>query len=140
MIGGVICPPVEAVDFDRGGEVLLVAEPDHRRDGQRADRHGVGDRRARDHAEQRRAEDRDLRRPAGVAAGDPGGAVEEELAEADAGREDAEQHEVEDVGRDDAERDAVDALARQIEVVDELREARRPDGPGCPACDGPKSA
>ena len=109
--------------FDRRREVLLVAEADHRRDGQRADRHGVRDGGARDHAEQGRAEDRDLRRPAGIAAGDPGGAIEEELPETDPRREDAEQHEVEHVGGDDAERDAVDALRGEIEVVDELREA-----------------
>ena len=103
--------------------MLLVAEPDHRRDRQRADRHGVGDGRARDHAEQGRAEDRHLGRAAGIAACHPGGAVEKELAEADARGEDAEQHEVEDVGRDDAEGDAVDALGGQVEMVDELREA-----------------
>ena len=97
--------------FDRGREMLLVAEADHRRDRQRADRHRVGDGRARDHAEQSRAEDRHLGRAAGIAACHPGGAVKKELAEADARGEDAEQHEVEDVGRDDAEGDAVDALA-----------------------------
>ena len=63
MIGGVIWPPVEAVDFHRGREVPLVAEADHRRDGQRADRHGVGDRRAGEHAEQGRAEDDTLAGP-----------------------------------------------------------------------------
>ena len=124
MIGGVICPPVEAVDFDRRREMLLVAETDHRRDGQRADRDGVRDRRAGDHPEQGRAEDRDLCRTPGIAPRDPGGAIEEQLAEADAGREDAEQHEVENVGRNDAERDAVDALGGKIEVIDHLGEAR----------------
>ena len=67
----------------------------------------------------RRAEDRDLGRPAGEAAGERGGEIDEEAAEPDARRQHAEQHVVEDVGRDDAERDAVDALARQVEVVDD---------------------
>ena len=48
-----------------------------------------------------------------------GGEIDEEAAEPDARRQHAEQHVMEDVGRDDAERDAVDALAREIEVVDD---------------------
>ena len=79
----------------------------------------------------------DLGRAAGKAAGDAGGEVDEQLAEADARREHAEQHVVEDVGRDDAERDAVDALAGQVEMVDDVVQ----DAPGCarmPGIDGPK--
>ena len=49
------------------------------------------------------------------------GDVDEQPAQADARGEHAEQHEVEDVGRHHADRDAVDALAGEVEVVDELR-------------------
>ena len=45
--------------------------------------------------------------------------IDEEAAEADARRQHAEQHVVEDIGRDDAERDAIDALAGQVEVIDD---------------------
>ena len=110
--------------FDRAREVARIAEADHRRDRQRADRHGVRDRRTRQHAEHRRGEDADLGGTAGIASGDRRRDVDEELAQADARREHAEQHEVEDERRDDADRDAVDALARHVEVVDEARPRR----------------
>ena len=105
--------------LDGAGEVPRIADADHRGNRQRADRDGVGDRRAGDHAEQRRAEDRDLGGSAGEAAGQRGGKIDEEAAEPDARRQHAEQHVVEHVGRHHAERDAVDALAREIEVIDD---------------------
>ena len=140
MIGGVIWPPVDDAASTAAAKCARIAEADHRGDGQRADRHGVGDRRARQHAEQRRAEHADLRRPAGVAAGDRRCDVEEELAQSDARGEHAEQHEVEHVRRDHADRDAVDALARQVEMVDELRPASRPQCFSRPGKIGPASA
>ena len=60
--------------------------------------------------------------------------------EADARGQHAEQHEVEDVGGDHADRDAVDALAREVEVVDELRPGARRDASGGPGKTGPQSA
>ena len=69
-------------------------------------------------------EDRHLGRPAGVAAGDAEAMSRNSWPRPIARRQHAEQHEVEDVGRDHADRDAVDALAGQIEVVDERRPRR----------------
>ena len=109
--------------LDSGGEMRLVAEPDHRRDGQRSDRHRIGDRRPGNHAEQRRPEDRHLGRPSGEAPRDPGGAIQEKLTQPDTGGEDAEQHEVEDIRRHHAQRDPVNALRRQVKVIDKLRKA-----------------
>ena len=105
--------------LDGAGKVARIADADHRRNRERADRHGVGDRRARNHAEQARAEDRDLGGAAGEAAGQRGRKIDEEAAEPDARRQNAEQHVVEDVGRHDAKRDAENALAGEIEVVDD---------------------
>ena len=110
--------------LDGAREVARIAQADHRGNRQRADRHGVRDRRARQHPEQSRREDADLRRTAGVAARDRRRDIDEELTEADARREHAEQHEVEHERRDDADRDPVDALARHVEVVDEARPRR----------------
>lgn len=110
--------------FDGRCKCTLVAEPDHRRDRQGTDSHRIGDRRARDHAEQCRAKNRYLGRAAGVAASNPGRTVEKELAKPDTCRKHPEQYEMEDVGRDDAERDTVNALAGQVEVIDQLRESR----------------
>ncbi len=110
--------------FDGAGEVARIAEANHRGDRQRADRHGVRDRRARQHAEERRREHAHLRRTAGIAPGDRRRDVDEELAQADARREHAEQHEVEHERRDHADRDAVDALARHVQVIDEARPRR----------------
>ena len=132
MIGGVIWPPVLAVASTAAAKCALVAEPDHHRDGQRADGHGVGDRGAGDHAEQRRAEDRDLGRPAGEAAGHRRPA-EEQLAEADAGGEHAEQHEVEDVGRDHAERACRRCPGWSDRDGRPAATRSRRDGPGCRA-------
>ena len=121
MIGGVICPPVEAVDSTAAAKCFLyprrimagiVSDPTVT--VLATDEPG-------DHAEQRRPEDRHLSGAAGITARHPGGVVEEKLPEADAGRKHAEEHEVEHVGRHHAERDAVDALAREVEMVDELR-------------------
>jgi hypothetical protein len=41
MIGGVICPPVLDAASTAAAKVTRVAEADHRRDGERADRHRV---------------------------------------------------------------------------------------------------
>jgi hypothetical protein len=101
------------------GKMPRVADADHCRNRKRADRDGVGDRRTRDHAEQRRSEDRNLGGSAGETAGQGGGKIDEEAAEPDARCQDAEQHVVENVSRDNTERDAVDALARQIEMIDD---------------------
>ena len=72
----------------------------------------------------RRRKHRHLRRSARIAAGDRRCDVDEELAQADGGGEHAEQHEMEHVGRHHADGDAVDALARQVQVVDEVRPRR----------------
>ena len=124
MIGGVICPPVDDAASTAPAKCARVAEADHRGNRQRADRHRVGDRGAGQHAEHRGGEHAHLGRAARVAAGDRRRDVDEELAQADARGQHAEQHEVEDVGRDHAHRDAVDALAGEVEVVDEIRPRR----------------
>ncbi len=121
--GGVICPPVEGQPPPRG-EFALVAHADHRGNGERAHRHRIGHRRARQHAEHGRAEHADLGRPARVAAGHAGRDVQEQLAQADARGQHAEQHEVKHVGGHHAHRHAVDALAGEVLVVDELAPAR----------------
>ena len=100
----------------RACEVALVADPDHGGNGQRADRDGVGDRRAAQHA--------DLGRSAGVAPGDARRDVQEQLTEPDTGRHHAEQHEMKHIGRHHANGDAIDALAGQVLMVNQLRPVR----------------
>jgi hypothetical protein len=102
-------------------EVALIADADHRRDREGPDRDRVGDGGARNHAEQGRAEDRDLGRTARIAARHAGGEIDEELAETDPGRKHAEKHVVEDVSGNDSQSDAIDALAREVEMVDDVR-------------------
>ena len=60
ITGGINCPPVEPTDFDRGGARRREARARHQRNGDDADRHHIAHRGARDHAEQRRADHRDL--------------------------------------------------------------------------------
>ncbi|MNX90665.1 hypothetical protein D3C86_1227240 [compost metagenome] len=97
-----------------------VADADHGGNGQRSDGHGVGHRRARQHAEHRRAEYRHLGGTACIAAGHGGGHIQEQLSQPDAGGQHAEQHKVEHVGGHHAHRHAVHALAGQVHVVDDL--------------------
>ena len=105
--------------FHRPGKMRPVADALHHRNGQGAGRHGVGDRRAGNHAEAGGRHHSDLGRSAGKAAGDPGGNVDEQLAEADPLGQFAEQHEQEDVFGHHADRDAVDPLVSHVEVVDQ---------------------
>ena len=60
ITGGINCPPVEPTDFDRGGARRRKPGARHQRNGDDADRHHVAHRGARDHAEQRGADHRDL--------------------------------------------------------------------------------
>ena len=110
--------------LDRRGEVAGIAHADHRGDRQRPGRDGVGDGRPRDRPQHRRGQHRHLGRPPGIAPGEGRGHVDEQLPQPDPCRHDPEQDEVEHVGRDHAERGAVDALARQVQVVDDVGPAR----------------
>ncbi len=109
--------------FDGTGEVRLVADPLHGRDGERTGHYRVGDRGARDHAHQGRRQHADLGRAAGVTTGDAMREVDEQLAQADADGDHAEQHEMEHIGGDDQHRAAVDALALEIEMIHQRRPA-----------------
>ena len=99
--------------------MTLEADLDHRRDGQRARRHGVGDGRSRDRAQHGRGHDRHLGRPAREAARQRRCQVDEQLSKADLLCHDAEQDEVEHIGRDHAKRSAINPLRGQVQVVDD---------------------
>ena len=64
ITGGINWPPVEPTDSIAAARVGEKPERDHQRNGDDADRHHVAHRGAGDHAEQRRADHRDLGRAA----------------------------------------------------------------------------
>ena len=114
MIGGVICPPAEAAASTPPAKWPGIAQPFHVGDGQRAGRDGIGDRGARDGAEEGRGYDRHLGGTAGVAPGQNAGIVDEKLPQPGPLGNHAEKHEVKDDGRDHPEGDAEDAFLREI--------------------------
>ena len=67
MIGGAICPPVEATASTAAANAARVAEAHHHRNGEVARRRDIGHRRARDHAEEAAGDGGDLGRPARLA-------------------------------------------------------------------------
>ena len=99
-----------AADRDVGGEDLRVALLDHLRDQHRADRRGVGDRRAGDAAEERRGDDVDERQAAAHRADEDPRQVDEANRHAALGHDRA----GEDEERDREQREAVDA-ARDLD-------------------------
>jgi hypothetical protein len=109
--------------LDRPGKVPLVADPDHGRNGERSDRHRIGHRRTRQHAEHGRTKHADLCRAARVATGNAGGDIQKQLPQTDARGHHAKQHEVKHVRGHHPDRHAIDALAGEVLMVDELRPA-----------------
>ena len=101
--------------LDAGGKIPAVAGADHGRDGDGADRHDVGDRRAGDGAEQRRGDDRDFCRSAERPAGDQGGGAHEDVAGADRHQQRAEDDIDGDDPRADVRHHAEQALRRGVE-------------------------
>ena len=116
ITGGISWPPVEPTDFDRRRAIGREAGPDHGRDGDDADRQHVADRAARDHAEQRRADDRDLAGAAAETAHGRHGDVGEEVGAAG-----ARQHLAQDRERDhDQHRHLQDRADDAVDVEAEV--------------------
>ena len=107
--------------LNRRSEMSRVAYTNHCRDGQRPHCHGVSDRRARQHAEHRRAHDRNLGRPACITAGNGRGHIQKQLAKANSCREHTEQHKVKNIRRHNTYRYTVNALTREVHMVNNLR-------------------
>ena len=109
--------------LDGAGKTRREADLLHQRNRHDAGGHGVGDRRAGDHAEQARRHHADLGRPARKAPGRDRRQVDEQLAQPGELRHDAEQHEVKDEGGHHADRYAVDAFGALVQVRHDTRHA-----------------
>jgi hypothetical protein len=99
MIGGMICPPVEAAASIAPAVLRPVADLLHQRDGQRAGGHHIAGGCAVDHAHQAGGEDRHLGRSAAGAASGGKGEVDEIVADLGGLQEGRKDDEQDDVGR-----------------------------------------
>ena len=128
MTGGINWPPVEPTELDRGCPHRRKAGTRHQRNGDDADRHHVAHRGARDHAEQRGAEDRDLGRPAAEAAHCRHREIGKIIGTAGAAEHLPHQREGNDDEQRDRKNDPDHAVGVEPEIGNEARRRHRPGG------------